>query len=167
MNHVMVAGHLGSDPEVRFTSGGAKVTSFRIAGNVRRGGKEETIWWRITVWGDQFDKMISYLKKGSPVIVYGELGKPEIYTDKQGNPQVSLNVTAQGLSFSPFGKGDKPGENNNQQFGQPSAQQQPTQQSQGQSYGNNNDMNYSYYDQSKQGQGQEVGFNISDEEIPF
>ncbi|MDN3504522.1 MAG: single-stranded DNA-binding protein [Rhabdochlamydiaceae bacterium] len=164
MNHIMVAGHLGSDPEVRFTSSGAKVTSFRIAGNVRRGGKEETIWWRVTVWGDQMDKMISYLKKGSPVIAYGELGKPEIYTDKQGHAQVSLNVTAQSLSFSPFGKSEKSGDNNNQQFGQAPARQQQQQQ---QSYGNNNDMNYSYYDQSKQGQGQEVGSNISDEEIPF
>lgn len=92
MNHIMVAGHLGSDPEVRYTPNGTKVTTFRIAGNSRKGGKEETIWWRITVWGEQFDKMIAYFKKGSPIIVYGELAKPDIYTDKEGKPQVSLNV---------------------------------------------------------------------------
>lgn len=106
-NHIVVAGHLGSDPETRFTASGQKVTSFRLASNSRRGGNTETIWWRITVWGETLDKLISYLKKGSAVIVMGELQKPEIFTAKDGTHQVSLNVVAANLSFSPFGKGDR------------------------------------------------------------
>lgn len=106
-NHIVVAGHLGSDPETRFTASGQKVTSFRLASNCRRGGNTETIWWRITVWGETLDKLISYLKKGSAVIVMGELQKPEIFTAKDGTHQVSLNVVAANLSFSPFGKGDR------------------------------------------------------------
>jgi single-strand DNA-binding protein len=109
MNWVMVAGHLGADAEERFTAGGKKVISFRIAGNVRRGGKDETIWWRITIWGDRFDKMVPYLKKGSGVIVSGEMNKPEIYTDRNGVQQISLDVTAESIKFSPFGRGDKAG----------------------------------------------------------
>lgn len=104
MNHVHIAGHLGSDPEVRFTSGGQKVTALRVACNSKKGGKEETTWWKVTIWGEQFDKMIPYLKKGSPVMVFGELAKPEIYTDREGNPQVSLNLTASSIQFSPFGR---------------------------------------------------------------
>lgn len=104
MNHVFIAGHLGSDPEVRFTSTGQKVTLLRVACNNRRGNKDETVWWKVTIWGEQFDKMISYLKKGSPIMVFGELSKPEIYTDKEGRPQVSLNLTATSLQFSPFGR---------------------------------------------------------------
>ena len=71
MNQIIIAGHLGADPEVRFTSSGQKVTTLRVATRVRRGGKDkdETIWWRVTVWGEQFDKMIPYFKKGSPIIV--------------------------------------------------------------------------------------------------
>ena len=49
MNYVMVAGHLGADPEVRYTSNGQKVTTLRIATNSRKGGKDETIWWRATI----------------------------------------------------------------------------------------------------------------------
>ncbi len=104
MNHTHIAGHLGADPEVRFTSGGQKVTLLRVACNSRRSGKEETTWWKVTIWGEQFDKMISYLKKGSPVMAFGELAKPEIYTDREGKPQVSLNLTASSLQFSPFGR---------------------------------------------------------------
>ncbi len=108
MNQTTIAGHLGADPEVRFTSSGQKVTTLRVAARVRRGSKdkEETIWWRVSVWGDQFDKMIAYLKKGSPVIAVGEINKPEIFTDKEGRPQISMSMTAYQLSFSPFGKPD-------------------------------------------------------------
>ena len=49
--------------------------------------------------------MISYLKKGSPVVATGEIQKPEIYTDREGKPQISLGMTAFNLSFSPFGRG--------------------------------------------------------------
>ncbi len=104
MNHVHIAGHLGADPEVRFTSGGQKVTVLRVACNNKRSGKEETIWWKVTIWGEQFDKMITYFKKGSPIMVFGELSKPEIYTDRDGKPQISLNLTASSLQFSPFGR---------------------------------------------------------------
>lgn len=101
MNFIHIAGNLGADPEVRFTSSGKKVTAFRVGS---RGRKGETIWWRVTVWGEQFDKMISFLKKGSSVMVYGEVHKPEIFNDREGKPQASLEITAVHLEFSPFGK---------------------------------------------------------------
>ncbi len=106
MNQTTIAGHLGADPEVRFTSTGQKVTTLRVAARVRRGAKDkdETIWWRVSLWGDQFDKMISYLKKGSPVIAVGEINKPEIFTDREGKPQISMSMTGCQLYFSPFGK---------------------------------------------------------------
>lgn len=101
MNQAFIAGHLGADPEVRFTSSGQKVTTLRVGA---RGRKGESIWWKASVWGEQFDKMIAYLKKGSPIMVFGEISKPEIYTDKEGKPQTSLQITATNLLFSPFGK---------------------------------------------------------------
>lgn len=106
MNQITIAGHLGADPEVRFTSSGQKVTTLRVAARSRRGAKDEVIWWKITIWGEQFDKMIPYFKKGSPIIVTGELNKPEIFTDREGRPQVSMNITASNIQFSPFGRPD-------------------------------------------------------------
>lgn len=151
MNHLIIMGHLGADPEVRFTSGGQKVTTLRIACNQRRGGKEETFWWRVTIWGEQFDKLMPYLKKGSALIVNGEMLKPEIYTNKEGQPQVSLNMVAQNIAFPPFGRGER-------QEGQ---QQKSYNHSSGGDFGG-----------QQQGQGdsheqhyQPAGFN--DDEIPF
>lgn len=82
------------------------MTTLRVAARARRSGKEETIWWKVTVWGEQFDKMIPYFKKGSPIIVFGELNKPEIFTNREGQPQVSMSMTAVNLQFSPFGRPD-------------------------------------------------------------
>lgn len=103
MNYAQIAGHLGKDPEVRFTPDGKKVTSFNVATNKKKKGQDITTWYRVTVWGDQFEKMMPYLKKGSSVMVIGDLDA-RIYTDKEGRPQISLEITAWNIGFSPFGK---------------------------------------------------------------
>ena len=157
MNHIVVAGHLGNDPEIRFTPSGQKVVSFRVASNTRKGANMETTWWKITVWGTQFDNMIKHLKKGSPIMVMGELSKPEIFNDKEGRPQISLNITAQSLSFSPFGKSEKPAQSNNSYDHSSMASSED--------YSPSSDMNYGYYDQAAKGQGSPSPF--VEDEIPF
>lgn len=103
MNIIELAGYLGADAEERYTPNGQKLVVLRLATKARRAGKDETIWWRVVIWGDRFDKLIPYLKKGRPIIVLGELSKPTLYTDREGKSQVSLEVTAEIIRFSPFG----------------------------------------------------------------
>ncbi|NGX46086.1 MAG: Single-stranded DNA-binding protein [Chlamydiae bacterium] len=156
MNQITVAGHLGADPEVRFTSSGQKVTSMRVAARVRKGSKgDDTIWWRITIWGEQFDKMIPHFKKGSPIIVFGELNKPEIFTDREGRSQVSMNITAQNLLFSPFGRPDSQAQSH-------SEEQEPSNQEMAFSGGGEGQREFG---QGKEEQNQEQ--KPSDDEIPF
>lgn len=107
---VEVAGYLGSDAEERFTPNGKRVISLRIAARVRQGGKDETVWWRVSIWGDRYDKILPYLKKGTAVIVIGEMGKPEVYVGKDGQSQISLSLNAEIVKFSPFGRPERPGE---------------------------------------------------------
>jgi single-strand DNA-binding protein len=108
MNYLHLAGHLGADPEVRFTSSGLKVTALRVAARARKkAGEDRTIWWRVTVWGEQFDKMIAHFKKGSSIMVMGELEEPQIYNDREGKPAVSMSMTASQLMFSPFGRNER------------------------------------------------------------
>jgi single-strand DNA-binding protein len=151
MNQITIAGHLGADPEVRFTSSGKKVTTLRVAARARRSGKDETIWWKVTVWGEEFDKIMPYFKKGSPIIVIGELSKPEIFTDREGRPQVSMNITAQNIMFSPFGRPDSPGSADGTA---PSGQTA------------HSEMAHAAHEMSSQGQGKpDAAF--SEDEIPF
>lgn len=104
---VEIAGFLGADAEERFTANGKRVVSLRVATKVRKGGQDETVWWRVNIWDDRFDKLLPYLKKGSAVIIVGEMSKPETYNARDGSVQVSLTMSAEIIKFSPFGK---PGE---------------------------------------------------------
>jgi single-strand DNA-binding protein len=153
MNQITIAGHLGADPEVRFTSSGQKVTTLRVAARSRRGGKDATIWWKVTIWGEQFDKIIPYFKKGSPIIVVGELNVPEIFTDREGRPQVSMNITAQSIMFSPFGRPDSQGGGEGTSAQQTAQTQQP-------------EMAHAAHDAPSYGQGK-VDASFSEDEIPF
>lgn len=155
MNQITIAGHLGADPEVRFTSSGQKVTTLRVAARARRSGKDETIWWKVTVWGEQFDKIIPYFKKGSPIIVAGELNKPEIFTDREGRPQVSMSITAMNIMFSPFGRPD------NQQHGNAGEHAET-----GAAHGAHPEMAHAAHEQSSHGQGK-ADPAFSEDEIPF
>lgn len=142
----MLAGRLGADPETRFTTDGKKVTTMRLAVNVRKGKEEKTMWWRLTIWGEEFDRMMPYFKKGSAVIAFGDMAAPEIYNGKDGTPQVSLDMTVRDLKFSPFGKPQSQEDSMQQQQQQP----QMAAQTQAPAYG--------------QGAPSQ---NFSDDEIPF
>jgi len=163
---VHLAGHLGRDPETRFTPSGQKVTNFSIATNHRKGKEDVTIWVRVTVWGDRFDKMLSFLKKGSGVVVTGRMNPPSSYTDKEGRTQVSLEVTAEMVEFSPFGKTDRMGDGQDQQ----TAGHSGGYQSQGSQYPTGGAPQYSapaaQYGGQASGQG-EYSSAADDDALPF
>lgn len=177
---VHLAGHLGKDPETRFTPSGQKVTTFTIATNHRKGKEDVTMWVRVTVWGDRFDKMLSYLKKGSGVIVTGRMNPPSSYTDKEGRTQISVEVTAEMIEFSPFGK-DRQGESSaqtQQSHGNPSYESSPSHsQSHSQSQYDENQfqMNQaspygktpSSYPSQTAGQGNNYSQTIDEDTLPF
>ena len=100
---LILVGHLGGDPELRYTSDGTPVTNFSVAVH-RRWTKEdgsqgdETTWFRVTVWRKQAETVNQYLKKGSQVMVVGRVsGRGYVATD--GTPRASLDVTADTVRF--------------------------------------------------------------------
>ncbi|WP_213318447.1 single-stranded DNA-binding protein [Chlamydiifrater volucris] len=99
------AGYLGADPEERMTSKGKRVIVLRLAVRSRNGAKDETVWCKCNIWSDRYDKMLPYLKKGSAVIVAGDISL-ESYMGRDGNPQSSMVISVDSLKFSPFGKSE-------------------------------------------------------------
>ena len=101
---LILIGNLGRDPEMRFTADGKPVTSFSMATSRKYKDKEETAWFRITVFGPQAESCNQYLKKGSKVLVEGRLnpdsnGSPKVYQKKDGGWGASYEVTAQSVRF--------------------------------------------------------------------
>lgn len=105
MQQIIIAGHLGADPEERQTPNGQKVWNLRVATKVRKGGQDVTLWWTVTVWGDQFDRMMQHFKKGSAIMVNGDFMPPRTWVDNNsGETRVGLELNARNLMFAPFGR---------------------------------------------------------------
>lgn len=103
LSKVILVGNLGSDPEMRYTPNGKAVTSFNIATNRRystSGGesKEETDWFRVSVWGKQAEQCNQFLSKGKQVYVEGRL-HARSWEGQDGQMRTSLEVTADRVLF--------------------------------------------------------------------
>lgn len=101
---IIIIGNLGRDPEMRYTPEGSPVTSFSVATSRRFGDKEETTWFRVTVWNKQAETCNQYLHKGSKVLVEGRLrpdnnGNPNVFQRKDGTWGASYEITADTVRF--------------------------------------------------------------------
>jgi single-strand DNA-binding protein len=108
---LIIIGNLGGDPEMRYTPSGQAVTNFSLAVNNSHTDKttgevvESTTWFRISVWGNQAETCNHYLTKGRQVLVEGkivadkETGGPRIWTDQNGKPRASFEVSAFEVRF--------------------------------------------------------------------
>lgn len=127
-NKITLVGHLGRDPELRYTPQGTAVCKLSLATTEKRKdaqgeSQEHTTWFRITVWGRQAELCEQYLAKGRQAYVEGRLSIQE-YTDKDGNARLSPEVNATDVQFL-GGKGDGEREQTAQQA--QSSQQRPSQ----------------------------------------
>ncbi len=78
LNKVMLIGHLGKDPELKYTPGGAAVATFSLATNESYKDKDgnqqdKTEWHRLVVWNRQAEIAAEYLKKGQQIFAEGKL----------------------------------------------------------------------------------------------
>jgi single-strand DNA-binding protein len=108
VNKVLLIGHLGRDPELRYTPGGAAVANFSLATNEawtdKAGVKQErTEWHRIVVWGKQAEIVGQYLQKGKQVFIEGSLSTRE-WNDRDGNKRQTTEVRA--LRVIMLGRGE-------------------------------------------------------------
>ena len=103
MNKIIVIGHLGADPEMRYTPNGQSVTNFNVASSRRYTTaegerREETEWFRVSAFGRLADTCNQYLAKGRQVYVEGRL-RSRAYTDREGQPRASIEITANEVQF--------------------------------------------------------------------
>ena len=107
---VIIIGNLGRDPEMRYTPDGSPVTSFSVATSRKYGEKDETTWFRVTVWNKQAENCNKYLHIGSKVLVEGRLrpdanGGPSVFQRRDGSWGASFDLTADTVRFlSPKGE---------------------------------------------------------------
>jgi len=99
---VMIIGNVGRDPELTYTPQGVAVAKFTVAVNKVTGKgetrKEKTTWFRVSVWRERAETASQYIKKGSKIMVIGEV-EVNAYIDKDGAAQATLELTANDFKF--------------------------------------------------------------------
>jgi single-strand DNA-binding protein len=103
LTKIMLIGNLGTDPEMRFTPSGTPVASFSLATNrvyTASDGerKQETEWFRVSVWRKQAESCNQFLTKGQRVYVEGSL-RTRTWEDRDGQRRVTLEVNADRVLF--------------------------------------------------------------------
>ena len=111
-NAVCLRGHLGADPELRYTPNGRAVATMRIATNEVWTGSDgkkhqNTEWHRVTVWGKDAENCTKFLTKGRLIEVEGKLQTRQ-WEDKQGAKRSTTEVVARKVWFlgSPSRQGE-------------------------------------------------------------
>ncbi len=96
-------GYLAADPEVKSTTGGQTVTTFKIATNrdwkSSDGEKHEAAdFHKIVAWRKLGEICGEYLKKGSGVYLEGRLSNHS-FKDKEGHSRIMTEVVADAVNF--------------------------------------------------------------------
>jgi single-strand DNA-binding protein len=98
LNKVMVIGHLGRDPEMRYTPSGRPVTTFSVATSrswhsADGERHEETEWFNVVAWGSLAEICNQHLRKGHQVYVEGRL-QTRRWEDGEGNKHFTTELVA-------------------------------------------------------------------------
>lgn len=103
LNHIVIMGRLGKDPELRRTQSGVAVATFNVAVDRdfkdKATGQRATDWITCVAWRSTAEFVEKYFAKGSQVLVAGRLQMRE-WTDKDGNKRISAEVQAENVYFA-------------------------------------------------------------------
>lgn len=94
-----VVGNLGGDPEMKFRPQGDAIAEFSIANTPFKRQDDgsfvdgDTVWYRVSAWRKDAERVVENLQKGDRVRVTGLL-KPSLFEGKEGDTRMSLQITA-------------------------------------------------------------------------
>ena len=139
INKVILVGHLGQDPEIKYMPSGGAVANVSIATSDqwkdKQSGemKDRTEWHRVVFFNRLAEIVGEYLKKGSQVYVEGRL-QTRKWQDKNGQDRYTTEIVASEMQML-GGRGQGGGGQSQQQQGgygggqqAPQAQRAPAQQ---------------------------------------
>ena len=101
VNKVILVGHLGKDPDLRYLEGNIPIASFPLATTEIVNKKEQTEWHNIVLWRGLAERVAEMLQKGRLVYIEGKL-RTRSFEDKNGVKKYTTEVIAD--FFSPLGR---------------------------------------------------------------
>ena len=101
LNCAIIMGRLVADPELRTTTSGISVTSFRVAVDrsfVKAGEERQADFIDVVAWRQTAEFVTRYFRKGSMIAVQGSI-QTRNYEDKNGNKRTAVEIVADNVSF--------------------------------------------------------------------
>ena len=103
VNKVILLGHLGRDPEMRYMPDGTAVANMTIATSEsykdRDGNRQErTEWHRVALFARTAEVAGEYLRKGSQAYIEGRI-RTRKWTDKDGQERYSTEIVGDRLQL--------------------------------------------------------------------
>lgn len=102
LNRVVLMGRLVADPELKTTTSGISVTSFRIAVDrsyVKSGAERQADFFDIVAWRNTAEFICRNFGKGSLIAVDGQLQSRQ-YQAKDGSNRTVIEVVVDNVSFT-------------------------------------------------------------------
>lgn len=102
LNHIDIMGDLVADPELKSTSSGISVCSFRIACErdfSAAGSRKESDFIDCVAWREKAEFVCKHFTKGMPIMVSGRLQMRK-WEDRDGNKRISAEVQAESVYFA-------------------------------------------------------------------
>lgn len=97
MNIAIIAGHLGQDPELKYTKNESAVLRLRVATNdrIKRNGEwtDETTWHTVLMFGRRAEALNKHLHKGARVAARGRI-QHRTYETRDGSKRTSHEILA-------------------------------------------------------------------------
>ena len=97
MNKVILVGNVGRAPELRTTKSDVSYCSFSVATHKTIKGEKYTQWHNIKCWRKTAEAAAQYIKKGSGILVEGELEYSE--SEKDGLKRHHTSIVCQNWNF--------------------------------------------------------------------
>lgn len=101
MNKIIIVGNITRDIDLTETASGTSYCNFSVAVNRAMpdsDGNKQTDFFNCTAWKQRAEVIAKYCKKGSKVLVEGEM-QARSYEDKNGNRQTGWNVNVTNIEF--------------------------------------------------------------------
>lgn len=102
LNTIILMGRLTDYPELRTTSSGVSVCSFRIAVErdfTRQGEEKQADFFDIVAWRNTAEFVSRYMTKGQLIAVQGSMQSRK-WQDKNGSNRISWEVQADNVYFA-------------------------------------------------------------------
>jgi single-strand DNA-binding protein len=101
---IIIDGHLGRDPELRYTPKGDPVTSLAVVVTERKKVNDQwqdgdKTWFKVSVWGKDAEPVAEHARKGDRVVVVGTI-KLSTY-EKNGVTKTVADVRADSCAICP------------------------------------------------------------------